>query len=101
MTIFFKYFSVFFISILLLFLSTGVWVALSMIGVSTIALSPEDLSIAIKTFIQQAVIVGEYELDTMPSEYLNNLLSAFAKYPKYHDLMGELIKILNQYEKID
>jgi len=62
---------------------------------------PEDLSIAIKTFIQQAVIVGEYELDTMPSEYLNNLLSAFAKYPKYHDLMGELIKILNQYEKID
>ncbi len=31
--------SVFFISILLLFLSTGVWVALSMIGVSTIAMT--------------------------------------------------------------
>mgnify|MGYP003126174948 CR=1 FL=1 len=62
---------------------------------------PEDLSIAIKTFIQQAVIVGEYELDTMPSEYLNNLLSAFAKYPEYHDLMNELIKILNQYEMVD
>ena len=40
-------------------------------------------------------------LDTMPSEYLNNLLNTFAKYPKYHDLMGELIKILNRYEKID
>ena len=62
---------------------------------------PEDLSIAIKTFIQQAIIVGEYELDSMPSEYLNNLLNAFAKYPEYHDLMNELIKILNQYEMVD
>ena len=33
------YLSVFFITILLLFLSTGVWVALSMIGVSTIAMT--------------------------------------------------------------
>ena len=31
--------SIFFISVLLLFLSTGVWVALSMIGVSTIAMT--------------------------------------------------------------
>ena len=31
--------SVFFISVLLIFLSTGVWVALSMIGVSTIAMT--------------------------------------------------------------
>tara|TARA_R100000008_G_C3506519_1_gene126524 strand:- start:390 stop:644 length:255 start_codon:yes stop_codon:yes gene_type:complete len=62
---------------------------------------PEDLSIAIKTFIQQAIIVGEYELDSMPGEYLNNLLNAFAKYPEYHDLMNELIKILNQYEMVD
>ena len=27
--------------------------------------TPKDLAIAIKTFIQQAVIVGEYNLDTM------------------------------------
>ena len=33
------YLSIFFISVLLLFLSTGVWVALSMIGVSTIAMT--------------------------------------------------------------
>ena len=33
------YLSIFFITILLLFLSTGVWVALSMIGVSTIAIT--------------------------------------------------------------
>ena len=60
--------------------------------------TPEDLSIAIQTFIEQAVIVGEYELDTMPVEYVNNLLEAFSKYPQYNHLMNELIKILNQYE---
>ena len=35
--------------------------------------TPEDLSIAIKTFIQQAIIVGEYELESMPGEYVSNL----------------------------
>ena len=63
--------------------------------------TPEDLSKAIKTFIQQAIIVGEYELESMPGEYVSNLLKAFSKYPEYHDLMEELIKILNQYEMVD
>ena len=63
--------------------------------------TPEVLSIAIKTFIQQAIIVGEYELESMPGEYVSNLLKAFSKYPEYHDLMEELIKILNQYEMVD
>jgi len=63
--------------------------------------TPKDLAIAIQTFIQQAIIVGEYELDTMPGEYVDNLLSAFSKYPEYHKLMGELLKILNQYEMVD
>ena len=63
--------------------------------------TPEDLAIAIQTFIQQAVIVGEYELESMPGEYVSNLLKAFSKYPEYHDLMEELIKILNQYEMVD
>ena len=31
--------------------------------------TPEDLSKAIQTFIQQAVIIGEYELDSMPPEH--------------------------------
>ena len=43
--------------------------------------TPEDLSKAIQTFIQQAVIIGEYELDSMPPEYLQNLLDVVAKYP--------------------
>ncbi len=63
--------------------------------------TPEDLAVAIQTFIQQAVIVGEYNLDTMPGEYVDNLLDAFSKYPQYHDLMEELITILNRYEVMD
>ena len=63
--------------------------------------TPEDLAVAIQTFIQQAVIVGEYNLDTMPGEYVDNLIDAFSKYPQYHDLMEELITILNRYEVMD
>ena len=63
--------------------------------------TPKDLAIAIQTFIEQAVIVGEYDLDTMPSEYVNNLLKAFSKYPQYKDLMDDLINILNRYDAID
>ena len=63
--------------------------------------TPKDLAVAIQTFIQQAVIVGEYNLDTMPGEYVDNLLDAFSKYPQYHDLMEELITILNRYEVMD
>ena len=63
--------------------------------------TPEDLAIAIKTFIQQAVIVGEYNLDTMPGEYVDNLITTFSKYPQYKDLMDDLINILNRYDAID
>ena len=63
--------------------------------------TPEDLAIAIKTFIQQAVIVGEYNLDTMPGEYVEKLITAFSKYPQYKDLMDDLINILNRYDAID
>ena len=58
--------------------------------------TPNDLKLAIQTFIQQAVIVGEYELDTMPTEYTENLLQTMAKYPEYSLLTLELIDIINQ-----
>ena len=56
--------------------------------------TPEDLSKAIQTFIQQAVIIGEYELDSMPPEYLQNLLDVMSKYPEYNKVTLDLIKIL-------
>ena len=44
--------------------------------------TPKDLTIAIQTFIQQAVIIGENDLDHMPPEYMQNLLEVMGKYPE-------------------
>ena len=62
---------------------------------------PKDLKVAIQTFIEQAIIIGEYELETMPHEYLNNLLKVMSKYPEYNILLSQLIEILNKNELIE
>ena len=62
---------------------------------------PEDLGVAIQSFMQQAVIIGEYELDHMPMEYLENLLKTIAKYPEHSLLLMELIKILKESELVE
>ena len=53
--------------------------------------TPADLTKAIETFIQQAVIVGEYDLDSMPPEYMQNLLKVMSKYP---DMTSRRLRIL-------
>ena len=55
---------------------------------------PEDLAAAINTFLAQALIIGEYELDAMPPEYMENLLKVMSKYPEYNNVTLELIEIL-------
>ena len=62
--------------------------------------TPEDLSKAIETFIQQAIIIGEYELDSMPPEYMQNLLDVMSKYPEYNKVTLDLIKILKSNDII-
>jgi len=62
--------------------------------------TPKALSEAIQTFIQQAVIIGEYELDSMPPEYLQNLLDVMARYPEYNKVTLDLIKILKSNDII-
>ena len=57
---------------------------------------PEDLRKAVEAFLEQAVIIGEYNLDFMPEEYLENLLIVMAKYPEYNKLLIDLIRILNR-----
>ena len=53
---------------------------------------PDDLKVAVEAFLEQAVIIGEYNLDYMPHEYLENLLDKCAKYPKHakqFNILGE------------
>ena len=57
---------------------------------------PEDVSKAVDTFIKQAIIVGEYELDYLPHQYVENLLKTLSKYPEYNVLTLQLINILNR-----
>ena len=61
---------------------------------------PEDLTKAIQTFIQQAIIIGEHELDAMPPEYMENLLSTMSKYPEYNKVTLDLIEILKSNDLI-
>jgi len=56
--------------------------------------TPEDLKVAIQSFIQQAIIIGEYELDKMPSQYTENLLQTMSKYPEYNKITLDLIDII-------
>lgn len=57
---------------------------------------PEDLHSVMTTFLKQAVILGEYDLDYMPPEYIENLLVTLSKYPEYNSLLNDLIRILKR-----
>ena len=62
---------------------------------------PNDLGIAVESFMQQAIIVGEYELDHMPPEYMENLLRVLAKYPEHATLFMSLVDILERDDIIE
>ena len=50
---------------------------------------PEDVKVALKSFLRQANIIEEYDLDFMPMEYWINLIKVLSKYPEYHNLIDE------------
>ena len=55
---------------------------------------PEDIQIAIESFIASAIMVEENDLDYVPSEYIINLLETIKKHKEYNSLYLELIEIL-------
>ena len=57
---------------------------------------PEDLKVAILTFLEQAYIIGEYDLPHMPPEYMESLLKTLAKYPEHNMMTLSLIQILKR-----
>ena len=62
---------------------------------------PKDLRVAIESFMQQAIIVNEYDLDHMPTEYMGNLLRTLAKYPEHAMLFMDMIEILERENIIE
>ena len=57
---------------------------------------PEEVLKAVDSFFHAGkMLVDHPEIGNIPSEYVENLISALAQYPEYHLLVIELISILN------
>ena len=57
---------------------------------------PEDLQVAINTFIEQFNIMEEYDLEHIPSDYVANLLETMSKYPEYNNATMGLMEVLQR-----
>ena len=53
---------------------------------------PEDLKIAIRTFMEQVMIMEEYDTDFINGEYVVKLIESFSKYPEHSLFTYELVK---------
>ncbi len=63
---------------------------------------PKEVQVAIDTFFKAGkILVDNPEIDKIPDEYVTNLLKSLSNYPQYHQLVHELIDILNQNEHND
>lgn len=60
---------------------------------------PEEVRVAIDSFFKAAkILVDHPEIETIPTEYVNKLLSSLAQYPQYHRLVTDLLVIIQQGE---
>jgi hypothetical protein len=59
---------------------------------------PPEVVVALDTFFHAGkMLMDNPEIETVPKEYVNNLLDVLNKYPRYHDLLKDLLGILNKY----
>lgn len=59
---------------------------------------PDEVQNAVNAFIQQFNIMVEYKLNSIPHEYVKNMLEAISKYPEYNKLLMDMIDVLKTYE---
>ena len=60
---------------------------------------PQDVMTAMDTFFHVGkMLMDNPEIDTVPPEYLNNLLKTLNKYPQYQELLQDLLHILKKHE---
>ena len=57
---------------------------------------PQDLQDAINTFVEQFNIMEAYNLDTIPTEYLEKLFRTMAKYPEHNSILLDLLEIAKE-----
>ena len=61
---------------------------------------PEDVMTAMDTFFHVGkMLMDNPEIDTVPPEYLNNLLETLNKHPQYQPLLIDLLQILDKHKR--
>ena len=59
---------------------------------------PEEVMTAIDTFFHAGkMLMDNPEIQTVPPEYVNNLLKTLNKYPQYRELLIDLLDILKRH----
>ena len=53
---------------------------------------PEDIQIAVQSFLEASKMMVEEKLDYLPGEYLANLLEILQKYPEFNNITMDLVK---------
>ena len=60
---------------------------------------PEEVMKAIDSFFHAGkMLVDHPEIESIPPEYVNKLLSSLAQYPQYHSLLIDLLQIIGEGE---
>ena len=59
---------------------------------------PKEVLVAIDTFFHAGkMLMDNPEIQTVPPEYVNNLLKTLNKYPQYRELLIDLLDILKRH----
>ena len=59
---------------------------------------PKEVLVAIDAFFHVGkMLMDNPEIQTVPPEYVNNLLLTLNKYPRYQDLLMDLLAILKKH----
>ena len=57
---------------------------------------PEEVQLAVKTFLTASKMMLDEKLDYLPSEYLIKLLKTLEKYPEYNHITMDLVRAFNK-----
>ena len=52
---------------------------------------PKDVQIALQTFVDNAIMVEEYDLEYLPGEVMTNLFGTISNYPKLRPMLEMLV----------
>ena len=57
---------------------------------------PEEIQVAVKSFLTATKMMMDEKLDYVPQEYLIKLLKTLEKYPEYNNITMDLVKSILQ-----